>query len=58
MIVCITKYSGDYINKNEMSRMCSMYRTEDYIVLKWFFKKWDVGMGWIDLRVGRGGGLL
>jgi hypothetical protein len=35
-----------------------MYGAEDYIILKWFFKKWDMGMGWIDLRIGRGGRLL
>jgi hypothetical protein len=30
------------------------------IILKWFFRKWDVGTctGWIWLRIGTGGGHL
>jgi hypothetical protein len=29
------------------------------IILKWIFKKWDVGMEWVDMAEDRaGGGLL
>jgi hypothetical protein len=28
------------------------------IILRWNFRKWDVGTGWSEIRIGTGGGHL